>query len=64
MPTVPCIPRQSVVRDLAVVGVAESPTVVVAPAATTPYLSLDVSTAVANTRALAAACPGRPSATR
>ena len=58
MPTVPCIPRQPTVRDLAVVGVAESPTVVVAPAAATPYLSLDVSTAVANARQLAAALPG------
>ena len=58
MPTVPCIPRQPAARDLALVGVAESPTVVVAPAAATPYLSLDVSTAVASTRALAAALPG------
>ena len=58
MPTVPCIPRQTAVRDLSVVGVVESPTVMAAPAAATPYLSLDVSAAVASTRALAAVLPG------
>lgn len=57
MPALPCVPRQPVARDLAVLRVPVSGRDA-APPAPTPYLSLDVGTAVARTHALRTALPG------